>query len=210
MATETEIKLSLSARTAEPAGKTCHVGRHRAHRQLLINTYYDTPDKRLRRERIVVRHRQKGRQCLLTVKTAPGLTGGWRSAASGRFPAGAESSTFRMSITRGRPRPAGIAARRAAARVHDALLAQHLAARAARRACASNSRSTAAGSMRANRRQTIREVELELLAGQVSDLFDRGSELQASLPLHPESSSKSERAYRLLADVPLTAVKALP
>ncbi len=76
MATETEIKLSLPARAASQLAKQAILGGVEPQRQLLINTYYDTADKRLRRERIVVRHRQKGRQCLLTVKTAPMLTAG--------------------------------------------------------------------------------------------------------------------------------------
>ena len=76
MATETEIKLSLSARAASALAKHTMLSNIERHRQLLINTYYDTQDKRLRREGMVVRHRQQGRQWLLTVKTAPMLTAG--------------------------------------------------------------------------------------------------------------------------------------
>ena len=65
MATETEIKLSLPAHAASQVAKQALLAGVEPQRQLLINTYYDTPDLRLRRERIVVRYRQKGSQWLL-------------------------------------------------------------------------------------------------------------------------------------------------
>ena len=76
MATETEIKFSLSARSASQLAKHPLLADVERHRQLLVNTYYDTPDGRLRRERVVVRYRRKGREWLLTVKTATLLSGG--------------------------------------------------------------------------------------------------------------------------------------
>ncbi|MCM8594112.1 MAG: CYTH domain-containing protein [Candidatus Accumulibacter sp.] len=40
-------------------------------RQRVINTYYDTPDQRLRRERVVVRHGKKGAIWLPSVRRVP-------------------------------------------------------------------------------------------------------------------------------------------
>jgi hypothetical protein len=95
MANETEIKLSLSTRTAGQLAKHAMLAGIASHRQLLINTYYDTPDKRLRHERIVVRHRQKGATVPADRQDGAGAQlAGSRSEASGRFPADAESSTF--------------------------------------------------------------------------------------------------------------------
>jgi triphosphatase len=209
MATETEIKLSLSARAASQLAKQAILGGVEPQRQLLINTYYDTADKRLRRERIVVRHRQKGRQCLLTVKTAPMLTAGLAQRSEWEVPGRPGEFDFshvddaivrelleslrdhlQPIFTTHFRRNVWLLEPRQGVRIELALDRGWIDTR--------------------GQRQTIREIELELLAGEVSDLFDVAVELQFSLPLHPETSSKSERAYRLLADVPLTAAKALP
>jgi triphosphatase len=208
MANETEIKLSLSTRTAGQLAKHAMLAGIESHRQLLINTYYDTPDKRLRHERIVVRHRQKGRQCLLTVKTAPGLAGGLAQRSEWEVPSRRGEFDFSQVDNRSvrdlleaicdelQPaftthfwRNTWLLEPRAGVRIELALDRGWIDAR--------------------DRRETIREVELELLAGQVSDLFTAVSELQARLLLHPEACSKSERAYRLLADAPAGATKAL-
>lgn len=208
MATETEIKLSLSARAASALAKQAMLSNIERQRQLLINTYYDTQDKRLRRERMVVRHRQKGRQWLLTVKTAPMLTAGLAQRSEWEVPSRPGEFDFshidggvrdlleslrddlQPAFTTHFMRDTWLLEPHAGVRIELALDRGWIEAR--------------------GQRQTIREIELELLAGEVGDLFELVAELQASLPLHPESSSKSERAYRLLADLPLTAVKALP
>jgi triphosphatase len=209
MANETEIKLSLSPRTAGQLAKHAMLAGLASHRQLLINTYYDTPDKRLRHERIVVRHRQKGGQCLLTVKTAPGLSGGLAQRSEWEVPGRRGEFDFSevdngsvrdlLEAIRDELQPAftthfwrntWLLEPRDGVRIELALDRGWIDAR--------------------DRRETIREVELELLAGQVSDLFTAVSGLQASLLLHPEARSKSERAYRLLADAPFVPTKALP
>jgi triphosphatase len=209
MATETEIKLSLSARAANELAKQALLSGVEPQRQLLINTYYDTPDLRLRRERIVVRYRQKGRQWLLTVKTAPVLTAGlaqrseWEVRGQpGEFDfSHVDSNSVRdlLESLRGDLQPLFTTHFRR----HIWLLEPHHGVRI--ELALDRGWIDARG-----QRETIREVELELLAGAVGDLFVVAAQLQASLPLHPEVSSKSERAYRLLAEAPLTAAKALP
>jgi len=209
VATETEIKLSLPAYAASQVAKQALLAGVEPQRQLLINTYYDTPDLRLRRERIVVRYRQKGGQWLLTVKTAPQLTAGLARRSEWEVPArpGAfdfshvDSDSLRSLLESLRDelqplftthfrRHIWLLEPRHGVRIELALDRGWIDAR--------------------GQRQTIREVELELLSGEVADLFALAGQLQASLPLHPEVSSKSERAYRLLADAPLAAVKAPP
>ncbi|MBN8439299.1 MAG: CHAD domain-containing protein [Candidatus Accumulibacter sp.] len=209
MATETEIKLSLPAHAASQVAKQALLAGVEPQRQLLINTYYDTPDLRLRRERIVVRYRQKGSQWLLTVKTAPQLTAGLAQRSEWEVPArpGAfdfshvDSDSLRDLLESLRDelqplftthfrRHIWLLEPRHGVRIELALDRGWIDAR--------------------GQRQTIREVELELLSGEPGDLFALAGQLQASLPLHPEVSSKSERAYRLLADAPLAAVKAPP
>lgn len=209
MSTETEIKLSLSASTASRLlkhGLLCGI---EPQRQLLINTYYDTPDGRLRDEKVVVRYRRKGREWLFGVKTSVPLSGGlaqrkeWEAPGlPGEFDfSQVDDSILRdllealrdqlqpLFITRFR-RIAWLLEPRPGVRIEVALDRGWIDA--------------------GGRRATICEVELELLAGAVSDLFELASALQTSLPLHPEAISKSGRAYRLLAAAPITAVKALP
>ena len=207
MATETEIKLSLSARAASQLAKHRLLAGSASHRQLLVNTYYDTPDTRLRHERIVVRHRLKGSEWLLTVKTVAVLTGGLAQRGEWEVPGRPGAFDFshvdncllrdllesirhelRPIFTTRFTRQSWLLEPRAGVRIELALDRGRIEAQ--------------------DRRRTICEVELELLAGTVNELFLIASELQATLPLHPEVSSKSDRAYRLLANAPLAAVKA--
>ena len=76
MATETEIKLSLSPRAASRLARHPLLSPIEPQRVLLVNIYYDTPDRRLQRERVVVRHRRKGREWLMTVKTVSTVSAG--------------------------------------------------------------------------------------------------------------------------------------
>lgn len=209
MATETEIKLSLSARSANELAKHVLLNGVAPQRQLLINTYYDTPDNRLRSQRVVVRHRQKGELCLLTVKTAPELTAGLARRSEWEFPSpvgefdfsqvdrgairalleSARSELRPVSTTRFR-RDSWLLDPRTGVRIELALDRGWIEA--------------------GGRREAIREIELELLTGSLADLFAVVADLQASVPLHPEVLSKSERAHRLLLGQPLSAVKSLP
>ena len=209
MAIETEIKLSLSARTARQVGSHALLAGVPSQRQLLVNTYYDTPDNRLRGERLVVRYRQKGGEWLLGVKTAVQLSGGlaerkeWeRSGRPGDFDfAHVDQSAVRdfLEPLRDQLQPAFV--------THFQRRSWLLEPRDGVRIELALDRGTIEAG---DRRQPICEIELELVSGAVGDLFDLALALQATLPLHPEARSKSDRAYRLLADAPMIAAKALP
>lgn len=209
MATETEVKLSLSAADAQRLVELPQLAGSERSTKRLRNTYYDTADRRLRRERIVVRYRQHGRQWLLGVKTAPPLAAGL--AQRGEWEASGRPGDFdfahvddvavrelleslreelRPVFTTRFRRDAHVFAPRPGVRVEVALDRGWIDA--------------------GGRRQTIREVEIELLSGALNELFAVALDLQASVPMHPEASSKSERAYRLLDLEPLLAVKAQP
>ncbi|MBN9422062.1 MAG: hypothetical protein BGO63_01375 [Candidatus Accumulibacter sp. 66-26] len=210
MALETEIKLSLPPRAAgKLAGHPLLAGVP-ALRQRLLNTYYDTPELRLQRERVAVRYRRKGRDWLLTVKCAAPAVGGlaqrneWEVPAhpgeSGEFDfSHVDDARLRALLEELRPqltpafttdftRSAWIVEPRPGVRIELALDRGHIAA--------------------AGRRAPICEVELELLEGDVADLFAAAAALQHDLPLHPEAPSKAERGYRLFAAAPLRPVKA--
>ena len=209
MATETEIKLSLPAHAASQVAKQALLAGVEPQRQLLINTYYDTPDLRLRRERIVVRYRQKGSQWLLTVKTAPQLTAGLAQRSEWEVPARPGAFDF-SHVDSGSLRDLLESLRDELQPLFTTHFRRHIWLLEPRYGVRIELALDRGWIDARGQRQTIREVELELLSGELGDLFALAGQLQASLPLHPEASSKSERAYRLLADLPLTAVKALP
>lgn len=76
MALETEIKLSVPASAARRLPTHPVLASSKSHRQKLINTYYDTPDRRLQARRIAVRYRKKDTEWLLTVKSEAPSSGG--------------------------------------------------------------------------------------------------------------------------------------
>jgi len=209
MAIETEIKLSLPARAAARLAAHPLLAGVKPLRQRLLNTYYDTPDLRLQRERIAVRYRKKGRQWLLTVKCAAPSAGGlarrneWEvPSRPGEFDfSHVDNAKLRHRLEALRPelvpafttdfmRNAWIIEPQAGVRIELAL---------------------DRGRIEANGRSApICELELELLDGEVDALFTAAKRLLDDLPLHPEAASKAERGYRLFADAPLQLVKALP
>ncbi|HCN68872.1 MAG TPA: inorganic triphosphatase, partial [Candidatus Accumulibacter sp.] len=76
MGLETEIKLSLPAAAVRQLPAHPLLAENKPLRQKLVNTYYDTPDRRLQRKRLAVRYRQKGQEWLLTVKSDAPSPGG--------------------------------------------------------------------------------------------------------------------------------------
>ena len=211
MALETEIKLALPPRAATRLLRHPLLAATTPRRQRLDNVYYDTPELALLKALVAVRHRRQGRQHLLTVKSAAPAVGGlarrheWEAPCvpgefdfSGvdlpelrqRLEALRESllPAFRTDFTR----LAWIVEPRPGARVEIAF---------------------DRGDIRAgDRREAICELELELLNGEVADLFTLAQTLQETLPLHPATASKAERGYRLFVGerAAPTPVKAKP
>lgn len=209
MAVETEIKLSLPPRAAARLARHPLLAGSKPLRQRLLNTYYDTPDLRLQRERIAVRYRKKGWQWLLTVKCAAPSAGGlarrneWEAPGlPGEFDFShvddkklrrrleALRTELLPAFTTDFMRNAWIIEPQAGVRIELALDRGRIEAK--------------------GRQAPICEIELELLEGDVAALFAAASALQADLPLHPEMASKAGRGYRLFADAGLVPVKALP
>ncbi|WP_153115358.1 CYTH and CHAD domain-containing protein [Rhodocyclus tenuis] len=196
MPIETEIKLALPARAAAQLLRHPLLAATPPRKQRLANTYYDTADLALLKARIAVRHRRHGWQHLLTVKGAAPSVGGlaqrneWEApSAPGEFDfthvdvpelrrqLEAWRDSLRPAFSTDFTRLAWIIEPRPGARVEVAFDRGHIAAN--------------------GRREAICELELELLAGEVADLFTLACTLQETLPLHPASASKAERGYRL-------------
>ena len=209
MATETEIKLSLSPRAASRFSRHPLLLSSESKRVLLVNIYYDTPDRRLQRERVVVRHRRKGQDWLLSVKTVALVSAGL--AQRGEWEVPGQRGRFDFSqVDDERVRSSLEAARDQLQPLFTTRFWRKSwvldAPGGGRCEVALDRGWIEAG----DQKQAICEVEIELLAGPLNGLFDIARALQAGLHLHPEASSKSERAYRLLANLPLAASKALP
>lgn len=206
---ENELNLSLRPGVANRLARHPLLIQAKPIRQKVSNTYYDTPDLRLQRESVVVRDRKRGSTCLSSVKRVsvserrPQGDDEWAVAATpGELDfSHVEDSGLRQwlesvrqelrpAFTTRFTRDAWLLEPRAGVRIELALDRGWIEAE--------------------GRRQPICEVGLELLSGEVADLFSAAGELQTELPLHPESCSKFQRGYRVLTDQALQVVKAAP
>ncbi len=199
MATETELKLTLAPGAVEallrhPLLTTA------PKRQHLYNTYFDTEDLALTRQKVAVRERRIGDQTLLTVKTAGQSTGGLSQRHEWEAPTVPGVFDFR-------------------ALVDDAALANMLSALASqlvpvfttdferlswRITMASNDVEVAldCGNILVSRNgrqgnMPICEVELELKSGNGDALNTLAQHLQAAAALTPCDESKAARGYAL-------------
>ena len=198
MATEIELKLQLTAQTAR------HMPNHpllqplSARRDLLLNTYYDTPELALTARRVALRFRKKGEIWLLTVKSAEPAQGGlairseWETVATpGVFDfSHVDQSDLRQFLESIQPRLKPI-------------FTTHFERQRWIVPFGHSSIELALdqGQIESQGRNTpICEVELELLSGEVDDLFGLTHALQEDLDLHPAPASKAERGYALFHD----------
>jgi len=213
MAIETELKLRV------PPGAAARLLQHPLlaavppTRQRLLNTYYDTPDLELLRQRMALRHRRKGWDWLLTVKTANPASGGlarrneWEApVAPGKFDfAHVDDDTLRHWLEKRIPRL------EAAFTTDFTRLAWIVEPAPGTRIEIALDR----GSIQSRgKKEALAELELELLEGPESALFTLARELDAALgdklALHPVSASKAERGYALFTGRQGAPVKARP
>ncbi len=207
MSIETELKLSLSAAGAAALRRHPRLAATRPASQRLANCYYDTPDLDLLQAGIALRHRRTARGWLLTVKSAEPAAGGL--ARRSEWEAPSQPGVFDFSHVddkRLRRRLERLAPALQPAFVTDFRRSVWLLEPAPG---VQVERALDRGGIRHGERSApICEVELELLAGPVSALFDLALALQADLPLRPEAASKAERGYRLFRDEPLRPARA--
>ena len=195
MATEIELKLQLTAQTARRLPAHPLLAGIKPQGQHLLNTYYDTPALDLNARRIALRFRKKGWQWLLTVKSAATVSGGlalrneWETPARpGQFDfSHVDAPEFKAALDEARPRLQAIFTtdfRRVAWRVpFGKSLIELVLDR---------------GKIESDGRATpICEIELELISGDVGDIFAMTHQLQETLDLRPAVTSKAERGYAL-------------
>lgn len=207
MAVETELKLSLPASILPKLRRHPLLAEIKPQRQRLLNTYYDTAELALRAGRIALRHRTTAWGLLLTVKSAEPAAGGLAQRSEWEAPSLPGAFDFsHVDDKRLRKWLTGLAPQLQPVFTTDFLRTTWIVEPAP------GTRIEVAldrGAVRvAEREDPICELELELLAGPTSSLFELAQALQADLPLRPEVASKAERGLRLFTQKPVVPARA--
>lgn len=215
MPMEIELKLRLSPAQARRLPAHTALSGLVPQRCRLLNTYYDTADFDLRKRRIALRLRRKGRSMwLMTVKS--GASGAGGLAQRSEWEAPTQPGEFDFSIVTDdalRENLASLRTRlqpvfstdftRTAWTLMQAGSVVELALDRGKISVPTPGGDAAAIS------QPLCELELELVEGSSTDaLFALAIELANDLHLHPEITSKAERGYALTDASLSTPVKA--
>jgi inorganic triphosphatase YgiF len=188
-ATDQEVELKFVLPDGEAEAVWAAIGGAEARPAALTSVYFDTAKRRLRKAGVALRVREKKGVFVQTVKSGGGVARGeWETAISTAAP-------DRRAL-------AGTPA--AALLPRKADLVPAFSVRVQRRAVElteGRSRIEACidvGDIRAGGRSTpVREIELELLHGEVGDLFALARRLMADAPLTLSFASKAARGYEL-------------
>lgn len=208
MSTEIELKLQLTAKSAKKLASHPLLLPLAAQKQHLLNTYYDTPELALHAKRIAMRFRKKGEQWLLTVKSAEPASGGlavrseWeKTALPGVFDfSHVDEASLRDFLETARPQMAAVFTTDFRRQIWHVPFGHSLIELALDRGTIESQ----------GRKSRICEIELELLSGDIDDIFKLTRKLQDKLELRPAIASKAERGYDLFNDEPLKPFKAKP
>lgn len=176
----------------------------------LENIYFDTPDGQLQSGRIGLRLRRDGDNWLQTLKGGGGTVGGLHSRQEIEYPVAGPHLEF-----------SGLAGTPWAKYFKPTLASSlrpvfhtdfHRVIRLVRLDDAEIEVALDRGEVRAgDASEPICEIELELVSGPVTALFELARQLLEIAPLRLENASKAERGYRLAAGSPLPKpVKAAP
>ncbi|MBS1197872.1 MAG: adenylate cyclase [Proteobacteria bacterium] len=195
MAVESEIKLAIPVRAARQlAMHPLLVGRQ-AQTCRLLNAYFDTPEGALAATGLALRFRRKHGKWLMTVKRDDAGGGTLTQRQEWEFPAVPGQFDFALV---GCPKVRRLLCKNAAHLTE--IFTTHFLRRSwlldhgtSRIEVALDRGQIAAGESMT----PICEIELELIDGDVADLFDLAMALQAELPLRPMIASKAERGFAL-------------
>lgn len=195
---EIELKLALPETSIPWVKRHPLLAGQDARQHTLINTYYDTPDGWLAKQRVALRLRNDDGQILQTVKTAGQGGGGLSTRGEWEWPL--QQAALDISGLKGLPPFANIAP----ARLTE--LAPRLETNFMRtrwEITYSGSRMEVVvdeGSIVSGQHTTpISEIELELKHGHAHALWDVATLIARAAPLRPSDSSKAARG-RWLAD----------
>ena len=218
---ETELKLLLpgvdSARIADLLARHPALRRRPRQVQQLHNVYYDTPDQRLRRQKVALRVRRQTsdepplEQWILTLKTAGVSVGGL--SQRGEWEAALRNATPRLSALQGTPwstlDPDGtLWPQLAPAFVTNCTRTLWLLRQ--RGGCVIEVALDVGDILAGNRRAPICELELELKAGPPEALHALARRLADAVAVLPGQASKAERGYALARDEAAQPTRARP
>jgi triphosphatase len=216
MGTEIELKLAIAPEDARSvrafAGKaTSHGAQPRPTRNRVYNLYFDTPDLLLKRHRMALRMRKLSRQWLQTLKTAGASTGGLHSRGEWEF----ALPDATLDLAHFSETPLGQLKQRAELHtlLKPAFVTDFQRTTWTIAPTPGNVVELALdqGTIQCEgRTEAISEVEIELLEGDASAVFDVAGALISAVTAQPASASKAERGYRLFQQAPLVPVKAEP
>lgn len=208
-----EIELKLALPEAEHHSFLRHPLLKKAIRREsypLVNLYYDTPELALRKRGVALRLRAQGKVWLQTVKCAGQASGGisarpeWETPYVGHFDFSAiEDTAVREWLDRPR-------LRNRIAPIFETnfmRMAWILAPATGVELMLVLDRGWIAAG---GRRETISEIEIELLSGDTAHLFAVARALATHIPVAPAARSKADRGYRLFQQAPLAPVRAVP
>jgi inorganic triphosphatase YgiF len=208
MATEIELKLQLNPKTAKALPGHPLLAEISSQKQRLLNTYFDTPELGLHAKRIAMRFREKGWQWLLTVKSAEPASGGLAMRNEWECPATpgvfnfdhVDNSELQRYLNDVTPELVPIFTTDFRRQIWHVPFGESLIELALDR-----------GKIQSRGKSTpICEIELELLSGNVADIFALTRQLQEKLDLHPAIASKAERGYNLFSGTPLAPFRSKP
>ena len=208
MATEIELKLQLSPKTAKALPNHRLLAKIESSKQQLLNTYFDTPALDLHARRVAMRFRKKGWEWLLTVKSAEPASGGlavrseWETAATpGVFDfSHVDNDEFRSFLENVTPELEPIFTTDFRRQIWHVPFGESLIEMALDR-----------GHIESRGKSTpICEIELELISGRIADIFALTRQLQEDLDLHPAIASKAERGYNLFKRQALLPFRSKP
>lgn len=200
---EIEFKLSCTPDAAQALGRHLTRLTGASPRKLqLQNTYYDTPNQDLRAQGIALRIRKQGRLRLQTVKCAGIVSGGlssrpeWETPYAGRFDF---SSVSAADVRHQLETLAHLPGYRATLDTDFSRHAWYWRPEAGTEIeiVIDRGRIVAGG-----REEAICEVELEVVSGEPTRLFDLVAHLGTRVPLFPAPLSKATRGSRLLSGPP--------
>ena len=208
MATEIELKLSLTPKATKRLAAHPLLKGLIPQKQRLLNTYYDTPGLELHARHIGLRFRQKGWQWLLTVKSAEPASGGlavrseWETEATpGDFDfSHVTAPDLRQLLEQAREQLHPVFTTDFRRQIWRVPFGESLIELAVDR-----------GSIESKgKSSTICEIELELISGNIADIFGLTRTLQEDIDLRPAIASKAERGYTLFTGETLRPFRAKP
>ncbi|WP_018606989.1 CHAD domain-containing protein [Uliginosibacterium gangwonense] len=209
MAQETELKLVFppSAQSQVLAHPLIARSKRLGQIQMLVNTYYDTPDLALGQKKVALRTRKAGKQMLQTVKCAAESVGGlssrpeWEQNFSGEFDFSAVADEPRRLLEQHREAIVPLFS----TDFHRETFVLEPAEGVRILAMVDRGTIKAAG-----REEDICELELEIEHGEPCHLWALAIELAQDLPVVPFDPSKAARGYQLFRDEPVRPVRAQP